>query len=79
MHKINILFHNNNGIPRILSYFWSRGDNNMKKTWKFLVAGALGVGAVALYKKYNPDMMHDIKASVNKMSKNATKSIENMM
>lgn len=51
----------------------------MKKTWKYLVAGAAGVAAVALYKKYNPDMMTDIKRSVNKMSKNATKSIENMM
>lgn len=51
----------------------------MKKTWKYLVAGAAGITAVALYKKYNPDMMQDIKNSVNKMSKNATKSIENMM
>ncbi len=51
----------------------------MKKTWKYLVAGAMGIGAIALYKKYNPDMIEDIKASVSKMSKNATKSIENMM
>lgn len=51
----------------------------MKKTWKYLVAGVVGAGAVALYKKYSPEMMHDIKKSVSKMSKNATKSIENMM
>ncbi len=51
----------------------------MKNAWKYLVVGAAGVGAVALYKKYNPDMVQDIKKSVNKMSKNATKSIENMM
>ncbi len=51
----------------------------MKKTWKYLVAGATAVGALALYKKYNPDMVQDIKRSVSKMSKNATKSIENMM
>ena len=51
----------------------------MKNARKYLVVGAAGVGAVALYKKYNPDMVQDIKKSVNKMSKNATKSIENMM
>lgn len=51
----------------------------MNKAWKYLVVGAAGIGAVALYKRYNPDMMQDIKKSVNKMSKNATKSIENMM
>lgn len=51
----------------------------MKKTWKYLVAGAMGAMAVGLYKKYSPEVMHDIKMSVNKMSKNATKSIENMM
>lgn len=51
----------------------------MKKTWKYVALGAAGIGAVALYKKYNPDMMRDIKKSVNQMSKNATKSIENMM
>ena len=51
----------------------------MNKTWKYLVAGVMGAGAFALYKKYSPEMMHDIKKSVNKMSKNATKSIENMM
>lgn len=51
----------------------------MKNTWKYLVAGALGAVAVGAYKKYSPVMMHDIKKSVTKMSRNATKSIENMM
>jgi len=50
-----------------------------KKTWGYLVAGVTGIGALALYKKYHPNMMHDIKCSVSKMSKNATKSIEDMM
>ena len=50
-----------------------------KKTWGYLVAGAAGMAGLALYKKYHPDMMHDIKMSVSKMSKNATKSIEDMM
>lgn len=51
----------------------------MKKTWKYLMAGVAGATAVALYKKYSPEVMHDIKKSVNNMSKNAAKSIENMM
>ncbi len=51
----------------------------MKKTWMYLIAGAMGIGAIALYKKYNPNMMNDIKKSVNKMSKDAINSIENMM
>ncbi len=51
----------------------------MKKAWKYILAGSLGVGAVALVKKCNPNMIEDIKRSVNKMSKNAANSIENMM
>jgi len=50
-----------------------------KRTWGYLVAGMAGAAGLALYKKYHPYMMHDIKASVNKMSKNVTKSIEDMM
>lgn len=54
----------------------------MKKSMKILLGTAIagaGVGAYALYKKYNPNMMNDIKRSVNKMSREASKSIENMM
>lgn len=50
-----------------------------KKTWGFLAAGMAGVMGLALYKKYHPYMMHDIKESVKMMSKNAAKSIEDMM
>ena len=50
-----------------------------KKTWGYLAAGAAGMGALFLYKKYHPNMMHDIKCSVSKMSKNAAKSIEDMI
>ena len=50
-----------------------------KRTWGYLAAGAAGMGALFLYKKYNPNMMHDIKCSVSKMSKNAARSIEDMM
>jgi len=51
----------------------------MKKSWKYLVGASLGIGAYALYMRYNHQMMHGLKNSIDKMSKNATKSIENMM
>lgn len=50
-----------------------------KRTWGYLAAGLMGATAIALYKKNHPYMMHDIKESVSQMSKNAAKSIENMM
>lgn len=51
----------------------------MKKTTKYMIASAAGIGAFLLYKKYNPNMMNEIKNSVSKMSREASKSIENMM
>lgn len=51
----------------------------MNKTFKLLLGAAAGYGAWAVYKKFNPDATKDIKNSISKMSKNATKSIENMM
>ena len=51
----------------------------MKSSTKYLMAAMAGAGAYMLYKKYNPIMMKDIKNSINKMSREASKSIENMM
>ena len=51
----------------------------MKKSTKFLLGAAAGIGIFALYKKYNPNLMMEIKNSVNKMSREASKNIENMM
>ncbi len=51
----------------------------MKKTSSFLLGAAAGMVSLALYQKYSPDMMKGIKRSVNKMSREASKSIENMM
>ena len=51
----------------------------MKKSTKFLLGAAMGMGAFALYKKYNPNVMMEIRNSVNKMSREASKNIENMM
>lgn len=51
----------------------------MKINMKYLIGAAAGAGMYALYKKYSPNMMYDIKKSVKKMSRDASKSIENMM
>ena len=51
----------------------------MKKSTKFLLGAAMGMGVFALYKKYNPNVMMEIKNSVDKMSREASKNIENMM
>ena len=51
----------------------------MKSSTKYLMAALAGAGAYILYKKYNPIMMMDLKNSINKMSREASKSIENMM
>ena len=51
----------------------------MKNTMKYLIGAAAGMGAYALYDKYGSNMMKSIKKSVNKMSREASKSIENMM
>ena len=64
-------------IYRII--FLDRGDNFMKSSTKYLMAAMAGAGAYMLYKKYNPIMMMDLKNSINKMSREASKSIENMM
>ena len=51
----------------------------MKISMKYLIGAAAGIGMYTLYKKYSPEMMCDLKKSVKKMSKDASKSIENMM
>lgn len=62
-----------------LSYFQMEGEYNMKINMKYLIGAAAGIGMYAIYKKYGSSMMNDIKHSVNKMSREASKSIENMM
>lgn len=51
----------------------------MKKCTSFIFGTMVGAGMVALYDKYGSCMMNDIKESVKKMKKEASKSIENMM
>jgi len=59
--------------------FQIEGEDTMKNSTRFLLGAAAGAGMLALYKKYSPTVMNDIKRSVNKMSREASKSIENMM
>lgn len=51
----------------------------MEKTLTALVVIGMGIGAWMLYKKYNPECAEEMKQTMNKVSKNAMKSIENMM
>lgn len=51
----------------------------MKKTSGFLLGAAVGMASLALYQKYSPDMMRELKKTVNKMSKEANKCINDMM
>ncbi len=51
----------------------------MKKTTKYLMAMGAGMGMYALYKKYKPNMMNELKNSVNRMKYSTEKSIDNMM
>lgn len=51
----------------------------MKVKTGFLLGAMTGMGILALYNKYGSDMMCDMKQTVKKMSKDASKNIENMM
>ena len=51
----------------------------MNKTLRVLLGIAAGYGAWTMYKKVNPNAEKDMKESISKISKNTTKSIENMM
>lgn len=51
----------------------------MDKAWKIMAIVGAGYGAWMLYKKYNPECVHDIKTTMDKITNKASKSIENMM
>lgn len=51
----------------------------MEKTLTALLMVGLGVGGWMMYKKYRPECASDMQKTMNKVSKNAMKSIENMM
>ena len=51
----------------------------MNYMWKILAAAGIGIGAFMLYKKQNPECVEDMKESLNKMTKTASKSMKNMM
>lgn len=43
------------------------------------ILGAAGYGAWTMYKKQNPYAANNLKRSINKVSKNVEKSMEDMM
>lgn len=51
----------------------------MDKTWKIIAMMGLGYGAWMIYKKCNPECAHDIKTTMDKLTKKATNTVENMM
>lgn len=51
----------------------------MDKAWKMLAIIGAGYGAWMLYKKCNPECVHNIKTTMNKLTKDASEKIENMM
>ncbi|MBO5375251.1 MAG: hypothetical protein J6A52_00190 [Bacilli bacterium] len=51
----------------------------MDKAWKIMALMGVGFGAFMMYKKYNPECVHDIKTTMDKLTKKAGQNIENMM
>lgn len=51
----------------------------MEKTLTALFVLGIGVGGWMMYKKYHPECAIEMQNAMNKVSKNAMKSIENMM
>ena len=53
--------------------------NLLHKAWKILAVMGVGYASWMIYKKYNPECVHDIKTTLDKVTKKASKSVENMM
>ncbi len=51
----------------------------MDNMWKVLALFGMGIGAFMVYKMYNPECIHDMKASLDKLTKSASKKMKNMM
>lgn len=51
----------------------------MDKAWKILALIGVGYASWMIYKKYNPECVHDMKNTIEKMTKKASNKIENMM
>ena len=50
--------------------------NNMLKV---LAVMGMGAGAFMIYKMYNPECVHEMKDTLDKLTKRASKKMENMM
>lgn len=53
--------------------------NLLDKAWKIMALMGTGAVAFMLYKKYNPECVHDIKNTVQKVTDKACKTMEDMM
>lgn len=51
----------------------------MENMWKVLALMGIGAGAFMLYKKQNPDCIHDMKKSLDNITKSASNKMKNMM
>ncbi len=47
--------------------------------WKVLAVMGLGTSAFLLYEKMNPECVHDMKDSLNKMTDKASNKVKNMI
>lgn len=48
----------------------------MKNAMKYMAGAAVGAGMYAMYSKYSKDMMKGLKKTVDKMSTEASKSMD---
>lgn len=51
----------------------------MSFMWKVLAVMGLGTSAFLLYEKMNPECVHDMKDSLNKMTDKASNKVKNMI
>lgn len=51
----------------------------MDKAWKMLAVLGIGYASWMVYKKYNPECVNDMKTTIDKVVKKASKNVENMM
>lgn len=78
MYSLDLFLHNNSSIRlNTVSYF--KEVNLLDKAWKILAVMGVGYASWMIYKKYNPECVHDIKTTIDKVTQKASKSIENMM
>ena len=51
----------------------------MENMWKVLALMGIGAASFMLYKSKNPECVHDMKESLDKITKSASNKMKNMM